>query len=151
VEPIIGVATLVVSVLYYWHKDGVWYVHVGPRIFVSLVCILLILVFTVSLSLVTSVLQARARDARFVLRYLLGFWVYFTPVIYPLSQVPASVRWLAYLNPLTAPIETFKWTLLPNMQHSWGWFGYSAAVTLVVAGFGIWFFQRAEDATVDSL
>ncbi len=41
-------------------------------------------------------------------------------MIYPLSQVPERIRWLVYLNPLTAPVETFKWAVLPGMQHSWG-------------------------------
>ena len=40
---------------------------------------LLVLAFAFSLSLWTSVWQARARDARFVLRYVVGFWLFLTP------------------------------------------------------------------------
>lgn len=151
IEPIIITVVLVVSLMYYRMNDGVWYVHVTPRLFAAVGSVVLILAFAFSLSLWTSVWQARARDARFVLRYVVSFWLYFTPVIYPLSQVPADIRWLAYLNPLTAPIETFKWALLPGTEHSWQWFGYSVAITLLTFCCGAWYFARAESVTVDKL
>jgi lipopolysaccharide transport system permease protein len=103
------------------------------------------------LSLRTSIWQARARDARFVVRYVLAFWLYFTPVIYPLSVVPADIRWLVYLNPVTAPVETFKWGMLPGMQHSWPWFGYAVVIALTTFIAGVWYFVRSENATMDKL
>jgi lipopolysaccharide transport system permease protein len=88
---------------------------------------------------------------RFVLRHVVAFWLYFTPVIYPLSMLPPDYRWLAYLNPLTAPVELFKWALLPGAAHSWAWVGYSATVTVVAFSFGSWYFARQEHATMDKL
>ena len=111
----------------------------------------LVLAFTFSVTLFTSVWQARARDARFVLRYVVGFWVFFTPVIYPLSQVPPNIRWLMYLNPLTAPVETFKWAVLPGMEHSWAWLLYTLAVTVVTMLAGARFFVWAESETMDKI
>jgi lipopolysaccharide transport system permease protein len=83
--------------------------------------------------------------------YVVGFWVFFTPVIYPLSQVPEDLRWLMHLNPLTAPVETFKWAVLPGMEHSWTWFLYTVAVTVVTFFAGVRFFLRAESETMDKL
>ena len=71
-------------------NDGVWYVQASPRLFACARVGAARLAFAFSLSLWTSVWQARARDARFVLRYVLGFWLFLTPVIYPLSVVPAG-------------------------------------------------------------
>ena len=45
---------------------------------------ILVLCLAFSLSLWTSVWQARARDVRFGVRYVLAFWLIFTPVIYPI-------------------------------------------------------------------
>jgi lipopolysaccharide transport system permease protein len=151
IEPAILTLVLIGAVVYYRAFDGVWYLHVRPQTFATLASIAVILVFAFALSLWTSVWQARARDARFVLRYVVSFWLYFTPVIYPLSHVPAHFRWLVYLNPLTAPIETFKWAVLPGLEHSWAWFGYSVAVTVVTFCAGAWYFGRSEHATVDRL
>jgi lipopolysaccharide transport system permease protein len=151
VEPAIMTLVLAGALAYYRANDGVWYVQAEPRLLVAVASVLLILAFAFSLSLWTSVWQARARDARFVLRYVVGFWLYLTPVIYPVTQVPERIRWLAYLNPLTAPVETFKWAVLPNMQQSWGWLGYSSAVTVIVFCAGAWYFARSEAATMDRL
>lgn len=151
VEPVIIVGVLAASLVYYRRVDGVWYMQRDPRLLATLASVFVVLWFAFALSLWTSVWQARARDARFVLRWVVGFWMFFTPVIYPLSQVPAGIRWLVYLNPLTAPVETFKWAVLPGMQHSWAWFGYSVAVTGVMFCAGVWYFGRSESAAVDKL
>jgi lipopolysaccharide transport system permease protein len=77
--------------------------------------------------------------------------MYFTPVIYPLAVVPPGLRWLMHLNPLTAPIETFRWSTLPSMEHSWPWFLYSVAVAVITLVGGIWYFGRVESTTMDRI
>ncbi len=155
VEPAIITLVLIGSVFYYHAADGVWYVQPGLALFRSALAVALILWFAFSLSLFTSLWQARARDVRFVLRHVMGFWLLFTPVIWPLSmaqaRLPADIRWLFYLNPLTAPVEMFKSGILPGTTVSVPWFGYSAAVTLALFSAGIWHFSRTESATMDTL
>jgi lipopolysaccharide transport system permease protein len=151
VEPVIITVVLIGSIIYYRVTDGIWYVHPEPRLMAAAAAVLVVLAFAFALTLWTSVWQARARDARFVLRYVVSFWMFFTPVIYPLSVVPPDVRWLMQLNPLTAPIETFKWAVLPGMEHSWPWFGYSVGFTILTFVCGAWYFSRAESATMDKI
>lgn len=151
VEPAIITAVLLGALVYYRATDGVWYAQASLRLLACVASVGVVLLFAFSLSLWTSVWQARARDARFVVRYVLVFWLYFTPVIYPLSLVPADLRWLMYLNPLTAPVETFRWGMLPGMTHSWVWFGYTVGVMLLTLFTGLWYFARSESATMDKL
>jgi lipopolysaccharide transport system permease protein len=151
VEPAIISLVLLGALVYYRATDGLWYVQATLRLAASVASVAIVLAFAFSLSLWTSVWQARARDVRFIVRYVVSFWLYFTPVIYPLSVVPPDIRWLVYLNPLTAPIETFKWGMLPRMEHSWAWFGYSLAITVATFVGGVWYFARSESATMDKL
>jgi lipopolysaccharide transport system permease protein len=151
IEPIIIVLIFAGTLVYYRVQGDVWYVEFTPRALASAASVLLILVFAFSLTLWTSVWQARARDTRFAVRYVVTFWMYFTPVIYPISMVPAEIRWLMYLNPLTAPIETFKWGVLAGLEHSWGWWVYSAALTALVFASGVWYFGRSEGITMDKI
>jgi lipopolysaccharide transport system permease protein len=151
VEPVIVALVLLGSLVYYRVTDGTWYVRPEPQFLAGLASVALSLAFALSLTLWTSVWQARGRDTTFVLRYVVGFWVFFTPVIYPLSQVPPDLRWLMHLNPMTAPVETFKWAVLPGMEHSWSWFLYSMAVTGVIFLGGVWYFTRSESATMDKI
>jgi lipopolysaccharide transport system permease protein len=151
VEPAIVTLVLLGSLVYYRLTRGIWYVRPEPQLLSGLASVALALAFAGSLALWTSVWQARARDTRFVLRYVVSFWMFFTPVIYPLSMVPPDLRWLMHLNPLTAPVETFKWAVLPGMEHSWIWFLYSVAVTGVMFLGGVWYFARSESATMDKI
>lgn len=151
VEPAIIALVLLGALVYYRATDSVWYVQASVRLLACVASIAVVLAFAFALSLWTSVWQARARDVRFIVRYAVTFWLYFTPVIYPLSVVPPDIRWLVYLNPLSAPVETFKWGMLPAMEHSWGWFGYSVAITVVTFVTGVWYFARSESATMDKL
>lgn len=151
VEPAIITLVYIGSLVYYRVNGGVWHVEATPRMLASAASVLLVVAFAFSLTLCTSVLQARARDTRFALRYVVTFWMYFTPVIYPISLVPPGIRWLVYANPLTAPVETFKWGLLPGLEHSWGWFAYSVAVTAGTFALGVWYFARSESVTMDKI
>ncbi|MGH9256437.1 MAG: ABC transporter permease [Vicinamibacterales bacterium] len=151
VEPAIITLVFVGALVYYRTTDGVWYVRASPRLFASAASIAVILAFAFSLTLWTSVWQARARDARFALRFVVSFWLYFTPVIYPMSVVPPNLRWLMYLNPLSAPIEMFRWGTLPTAEHSWSWFAYSVAITAVTFAGGVWYFAHTESATMDKI
>ena len=53
-------------------------------------------------------LNVRFRDIRFVLPFLVQFWMFATPVIYPASLVPAKWRWLLALNPMAGMVEGFR-------------------------------------------
>jgi lipopolysaccharide transport system permease protein len=151
VEPVLIVAVLLGALAYYRATDGVWYVQPSVRLLACVASVTIVLLLAGALSLWTSVWQARARDVRFGVRYVLAFWIIFTPVIYPLSVVPADLRWLMHLNPLTAPLETFRWGMLPGLEHSWPWFGYTVVLTLLVLLSGVWNFARSESATMDRM
>ncbi len=151
VDPIFNVLVLLGALVYYRRVDDVWYVPWRVENLACVASVLVILLFAFSLTLWTSVWQARARDVRFAVGYVLAFWMIFTPVIYPLSTVPPDLRWLMYLNPLTAPVETVRWGLVPGLEHSWAWFGYTVAVTVATFCAGVWYFGRAESITMDKM
>jgi lipopolysaccharide transport system permease protein len=104
-----------------------------------------------SVSLWTSVLQARARDVRYVLAYVVNFGFILTPVAYPLSMMPNHVRWIAALNPMTGPVEMFRWAVLGVGSPAWSELAISACGIAAVFVGGLWFFTANESATVDKL
>ena len=74
-------------------------------------------------------LTVQYRDVRYALTFLLQFWMFASPIIYPLSIVSGTWRWLLTLNPMTGILENVRAALfgLP--------FKYDALmVSLVVAG-----------------
>jgi len=151
VEVAVYVGILVVSLAFYVVRDGVMYLQFGPGLLVAAAGFALALCMGIGISLWTSVLNAKARDTRLTMRYVLEFWLYLTPVIYPLSAIPATYQRIAEVNPMTAPVEMFKYGLLGTGEVPYGLLAYSLTFTVVMLLSGLWFFNREAYRSVDVL
>lgn len=75
------------------------------------------------------------RDFIFATPFLMQFWLYATPVIYPLSSVPGRWRTLYMLNPMVGVIEGFRNVLLrasPPPLEALSWSAVTTAVILAI-------------------
>lgn len=94
-------------------------------------------------------LTAKFRDFTILGGFFVQLWLYATPVIYPLSQVPEKWRLLVALNPMTMPVECFRHALLGAGTPSAPLLGLSVLVTVVLLVGGLAIFQRVEKNFVD--
>jgi len=142
---------LVLVCLWYWIKDGHFYLRVGGGMLVGVVAVILTCIFAVAVGLWTSVLQVRHKDVRYSVRYVNQFWNYATPVIYPMSQVPAKYHFLMYLNPMAPLVEMYKWGMLGIGNFPAKELASALVIISIVFGAGLVFFNRSEAASVDKL
>jgi lipopolysaccharide transport system permease protein len=91
------------------------------------------------------------RDLQHVLPVAVQLWFYGTPIVYPLSMISteANWRWVATLNPMTAPAEAIKLALLGAGSWTPALALGAWATTLVVLCAGLIGFSRAERTVVD--
>jgi lipopolysaccharide transport system permease protein len=94
-------------------------------------------------------ITARFRDFTVLAGFLIQLWMYATPIIYPLSQIPARYRWLAWVNPMTVPTELSRWMLLGTGTISLDLTLMSIALTLFFLATGLMLFNRTEKTFVD--
>ena len=94
-------------------------------------------------------LNAIYRDVRYVLPFLIQFWMFASPVAYPSSLVPARWRWLFGLNPMTGVIEGFRWSLTRQGHAPGGLFFASVTGVVVVLLSGVAYFQKMETKIAD--
>src|SRR6266576_635367 len=66
---------------------------------------------TLGVGLWLSVFNALYRDVRYIVPFLVQFWMFASPVTCPASLVPSHWRWLYRLDPMTGVIEGFRWAL----------------------------------------
>jgi len=142
---------IVGTVVYHRRREGIWYITLRPELLVAVVSVVFTLVFTVSVGLWTSVLQARYPDVRQGIRYLMPFWMYFTPIIYPVTLIPEPWRWLMALNPMATIVEAFKWGTLGYGHLHPTSIVISLGMILLTMMSGIWFFNREEASSIDKL
>jgi homopolymeric O-antigen transport system permease protein len=103
------------------------------------------------LGILISSLTTKYRDLKFVLGFGVQLWMYATPIVYPISQVPEKWRLLFALNPMTAIVETFRHAFLGTGRVSLPQLGVSAAVTVLLLICGIVTFSRVEKTFMDNV
>jgi len=95
-----------------------------------------------------SALIVTYRDFRFVVPFMLQIWMFVTPVVYPISIVPESWRWVLYLNPMAGLIEGFRSAVL-NKPFDIFAIGVALSVALLVFVAGIAYFEKVERQFAD--
>jgi lipopolysaccharide transport system permease protein len=127
-----------------------WY-HVIPTWGVILLPFFLLLAVLTALSvgLWLSALNVRYRDVRFTIPFLVLFWMYASPVAYPVSLVPEQWRLLFSLNPMVGVIEGFRWALLGKSSPDFQVIAISTIGVLVLLISGLLFFKRMERTFAD--
>src|SRR5277367_2173206 len=96
-----------------------------------------------------SALNAIYRDVRYVVPFLVQFWMFASPVVYPSSLVPAKWRWAYGLNPMAGVIEGFRWSLTGRGTPPGRLVVISSAVVLAILLSGVAYFQKMETTVAD--
>ena len=111
--------------------------------------VVLLVGWTVAVSLVTSVIQVRWRDIGVALPLIVQLWLFATPIIYPLSAVPHSWRWWYLLNPMAGIVAAFRDILLHGRAPEAVPLIYALIVTCLVLPTAYVLFKRSESTMAD--
>ncbi len=127
-----------------------WYQIVPPWTLVFLPLFVgLALMTALSVSLWLSALNVKYRDVASVVPLMTQLWMFASPVLYPASLVPESMRFYYGLNPMAGVIEGFRWAVLGKAAPDWGMVGVSLGVVAVLLVGGVMFFRRVERTFAD--
>jgi lipopolysaccharide transport system permease protein len=91
------------------------------------------------------------RDLAFFVTFGMQLWMYASPIVYPMSQVPVKWQWLYVLNPVAAIIDTFRYAFLSAGTVNPGRLLVSAAMTVLLLMVGVITFTRVEKTFMDSV
>jgi lipopolysaccharide transport system permease protein len=109
---------------------------------------LILTMLLTSASLVLSGLQVKFRDIGMAMPLLLQLWMFASPVVYPLDQVPARFRDLYMLNPMVGVIQNFRAALLGQALEPRSLL-ISAIVALVLLPASYVYFKHVEATVAD--
>jgi lipopolysaccharide transport system permease protein len=93
--------------------------------------LLMLVLFTVGVTLATSAINVFYRDVNPVVQIGLQLWLYLTPVAYPLEAVQ-NYRWFFLLNPLTGVVEGLRSVLVFGREPEWGVVAISAGLIVTI-------------------
>ncbi len=99
--------------------------------------------------MIVSSLTTRYRYLRNLIGFGFSLWMYATPVVYPLSQVPQNLRWAFFVNPMSAPVELFRIAFYGVGHVGYDLAASSVAITIVLLAAGLILFNRNERTFID--
>jgi lipopolysaccharide transport system permease protein len=108
-----------------------------------------IAVLALGVGLILSSISAKYKDFHHLSTYIVQIWMYTSPIIYPLSKIPAKWQWLAVINPMTSIIEAFRCMFLGVGGVSIVQYACSVGLTAALAVLGVLLFQHVARTFVD--
>lgn len=145
-----GVQLLIFLVVlaYYW-----WQGAVQPTMAVLWLPYLILLMAAISLGfgLIFSALTSKYRDLRFLLTFGVQLLMYATPIIYPVSAIPAKYAAYIQLNPITPLVEMFRYAFLGVGNASLDGILYASGFAVIILALGMIIFNRIEVTFMDSV
>jgi len=124
-------------------------VHPTARVCWLPAFVLLAFLTALGCALWLAAVNVKYRDVQFAIPFLIQVWLFVTPVVYPSSLVPPSLRLLYGLNPLVAVVEGFRWALLGKPFPATGMMIVSTLVGLGLLIGGAYYSRRMENEFAD--
>ncbi len=102
--------------------------------------------------IIISSITTKYRDLQLLVSFGVSLWMYITPVVYPMSQIEnESLRNAIMINPVSVPVEMFRYFLLGAGHPNYIFYGISWAITIAVLFLGISIFNTVEKTFVDTV
>jgi len=89
------------------------------------------------------------RDASQVVGFLTALLMFLSPIFYPVTAFPEHMRPYLFLNPLTLPVVEVRQVAIEGVPPHWWSVLAAYGIGLVVAGIGLWFFERTRRGFAD--
>ncbi len=102
--------------------------------------------------IIISSLTTKYRDLSILVTFGVQLWMYATPIVYPMSELgDGLMKTILMVNPVTQPVELFRYALLGVGTVDWGFYGLSWVLTVVVTLLGIMIFNKVEKTFMDTV
>jgi len=142
IDFLVSLVVLIGMILWFGLVPG-WRIIALPGFILLAICTAL------AVGLWLSALSVQYRDVRYLIGFLVQFWLFATPVAYPSSIIPQQWRAVYALNPMAGVVEGFRWALLGRSSALGSMLWVSASVVLVTLLGGFYYFRRMEQEFAD--
>jgi lipopolysaccharide transport system permease protein len=142
----IAFGVLGVMMLYYLMKGAK--IHPGPGLLLTPVIFGLIALAATGVGTLLAALNVAYRDFRYVIPFLIQFWMFATPTIYMQPAADSGPRAAILLNPMAGLVAAFRAATVGG-PLPWGQLGGCAVVCVGLFLGGCLYFRKLEDGFAD--
>jgi lipopolysaccharide transport system permease protein len=121
-------------------------------VYIGIVPVLVIqILFSIGLAMILGVLNVFFRDVGQFFGIALQFWFWLTPIVYPSTILPESIRSLVGWNPMTPIIMSYQTILVNGQWPQWHTLWPVTALGIVLCVLGLNLFRKRSGEMVDEL
>ena len=127
------------------------FVKVNVWAFATPVLLLQVALLGMGIGIIVSSLTTKYRDLTILVTFGVQLWMYASPIVYSLTQIPEQYRFLYLLNPVAPIVTIFRYGFLGSGYVPLLSWGISWITTLVVFFLGVVMFTRIEKTFMDTV
>lgn len=116
----------------------------GPALLLLPIPIVLMILTAAGISMWLTALAVQYRDVRYGIPFALQVFMYATPLVYSVSEIPEAYRMFYALNPLVGVYEGFRTMVLGTGSIPWAYLGLGALTSIGLLVSGALYFRRME-------
>lgn len=140
-------ALVVLVGMMFWY--GTW--PGGVELLLAPAFLSLALVSALGIGLLLSALNVRYRDVPYAIPVFLSVLPFVSGVPYEFNEIPERWQWILSVNPITAVISGWRWTVLSAPAPDPAQVGVGVAVAVVLLLGGLAFFRSSEPRFADTI
>jgi lipopolysaccharide transport system permease protein len=106
--------------------------------------IVIAFIFSFGFVLLLTTINVWYRDVGQATGLMTQFWMYLTPIIYPLSMVPERFKPIYVINPMVGIVEGFRDALIKGIRPDMGLLGISTGIAIITFIVGYSIFKAKE-------
>lgn len=132
----------------YYYAQGTPF-EITAQLLLLPVVVFQVMLLSLAVGTTVSALTTRYRDLAFAVPFTLQLWMYASPVVYPLSQIPEKWLDLYMINPMASVVESLRHLLFQTGLPQWEHIAMSWSITLVLLVIGVLLFSKTEKDAMD--
>jgi len=126
--------------------------HFPGAVFLAIVPVLLLqILLAIGLGMVTGILNVFFRDVGQFVTIAMQFWFWLTPIVYPASILPESVRPVLVYNPMAPIVQAHQAILVEGRLPDWNSLIPATLLALLLCILGMRLFRKRSGEMVDEL
>lgn len=110
-----------------------------------------VMLLSLGFGLLIASFTTKYKDLTVLITFLMQIWMYATPIVYPTSKIPESLRMIFMLNPMAPIVETFRSIWFTNEIMPTEYLLLSVVTTGLILSLGAVLFQKAQKNFLDTV
>lgn len=120
-------------------------------VFVLIASILSTSILSLGIGMIIASFTAKYKDLTHLTGFGIRLLMYLSPIVYPISIVPDDIRIFLIINPMTAPVQGFRFILDKNSIPSTEMVIYSISFGIILFLIGLVLFFKTEKKFIDTV